>query len=160
MRHQIVILIFVSLLISCSKESKEDTFQIQIDEFFTKNLKDPKSYELIKKTIDSVRGQEIMLDKTIYDSRFNWKRNRENPKIITKLELIKMYDSVMAIVYKIKYRAKNSFGGYGLENQSFVFSKNGFLIDNCRDVIDCNQKIYDYYLKEEFNKLIDNPKSK
>ena len=142
------IVYLIIALISCINE---DPYQKQIDDFFKSNLKDPQSFNLVNKFIDSITARNIIDDLTFYDREVALSKS---PKLNTKLALIKMYDSVIAVVYKIKYRAKNSYGAYDIGSKSFIFNKRGYLIDNCDDYIDCNKKVYEHYYKNDFSKYL------
>lgn len=113
------------LLGSCAKTSEQKAEDL-IGEYMQNHLKDPASYECIKqsnlgKVTPMMRAVPMIINECI---KRNWSDSIDVFTARYKQQLIDAgkdpYEN-MGWSMTIKYRAKNSFGGYAINEQEFIF---------------------------------------
>lgn len=123
---KIFLLLMVSLFWGCQNKQP---YEIAVDQYLADHLKDPASYENVElgtpKIITPMSKALAETTKRMTDGEF------PSDSISSKLEAIKdffisqgtnPYDT-LAWEVNHKYRAKNSFGAYELENVTYIFDR-------------------------------------
>jgi len=68
-------------------------------------------------------------DASVYQVKDWLKQNLKDPKSLEYIEWSKVINTADNYVVRVKYRAKNSFGGYVVSNQLFTLSKTGTVLN-------------------------------
>ncbi|MFA6662403.1 MAG: hypothetical protein WCS56_05165 [Bacilli bacterium] len=126
--RKIILFCLIFLLVGCSDSPKSKADKL-IDTYLKENLKDPSSYECIKKgNLGLYTPMTIAIEK---ESEKISKGEAISDTMDVFLDHVKKYFikngtnpyDTLAWELSIKYRAKNTYGGYEISNCIFYFDK-------------------------------------
>ena len=138
MKRILMMLCLIIVLTGCSSNSIDDKADKLINNYFQEHLKDPSSYECIERgNLGKYTPMTMALEK------FNKKVENGEASIDTLdsfLSNIKTYFEssgtdpyeILAWELRVKYRAKNSFGGYTINSSTFYFDEEITTITNIK----------------------------
>lgn len=123
---KIFLLLMVSLFWGCQNKQP---YEIAVDQYLADHLKDPASYENVELgTPKIITPMSKALEKLTEQMKAG---SLPSDSITPKLEEVKAYFvsqgtnpyDTLAWEVSHKYRAKNSFGAYELENVTYIFDR-------------------------------------